>query len=729
MEALIQAIAHSRGKDGTRQTLQEHLSNVATLAAGYASAWGGQDAATFLGLTHDLGKMKATWQERILDLEAWDDAGKPPAGKPVFVEMKHDHKMSSAAYVMQKYHADALALLVAGHHGGIPDFNKFITEMESGKWDASRDEVINLCQTHGFVMGKKQPVSSDGICDYFALMMLYSCLVDADCVDTSAHHEGRLVGTFDTMDALFDKLLLLQVDSDASAAVNKMRQDVREACIFKAPAPKGFFNLHAPTGSGKTISGGLFATSHAVFNSLDRIIYVAPYRTIIDQTAEIYAGVFGDSNVLAHHSTSDLWHGTGEQEKLQRQTAENWEGVPVVVTTSEQFFESLFSGRPGAARKVHNIANSMIVIDEPQALPARLLIPCMAALKAMVNQFGCSVLFMSATVPPLETLLDTHAVQLLDGTFKAAQRVTVDIEKFSDSKWSDLSTFMATTKQSLAIANTKAGALRIFKGLPMVSRTYLSTWLCPAHRKVVINGVKAKLKTGKACHVASTQVIEAGVDLDFPDTLLREKAPLDSLLQAFGRCNRHGKGHGQCFVFSPIEGNQLTDYDKAISIVNHLLYVKKMDAFDAATLEKYYTMLYAISNLDGLDIIKHVTALNFETVRDGNEEGDEGGFRLIADGQVHLICEYGTADQKHGLQDAIAAIKSKVADDDIPPRWATRRLQNFVVSVYPRTFEKLDAVSDIEPLFLNYHVWKGDYSDQTGLGDVIDSLSATSDGD
>ena len=719
MDTLTQAIAHSKGKDGTRQTLQEHLSNVAALAAEYATAWGAQDAATFIGLTHDLGKLKATWQERILDLEAWDEDGKPSAGKPVFVEMKHDHKMAAAAYVYEKYHDVQNALLIAGHHGGIPDFAKFVTEMESGKWNAGRQEIVERVGT------LQIPKPHLETYDYFALMMLYSCLVDADCVDTSQHHDGRLVGMFATMDQLFDKLLLLQVESNASLAVEKMRQQVREACIFKAPSAKGFFNLHAPTGSGKTISGGLFATSHAVFNDLRSIVYVAPYRTIIDQTADVYASIFGAENVLAHHSTSDFWHGTGSSEKLQRQTAENWEGVPVVVTTSEQFFESAFSGRPGAARKLHNLAKTLIVIDEPQALPARLLIPCLAFLKTLVENFGCSVLFMSATVPPLETLLDTHVVQLLNSTFKPAKRVTVDIDKFNSCLWSDLSSFMSATKQSLSIANTKAGALRIFKGLPQASRTYISTWLCPAHRKVVINGVKAKLKAGAGCHVASTQVIEAGVDLDFPDTLLREKAPLDSLLQAFGRCNRHGLGSGKCYVFSPLEGNQLHDYDKAISIVNHLLYEKRLDAFNATTLEKYYTMLYAISNLDALDVMTHVNALNFETVRDGNDEG-EGGFRLIADGQVHLICAYGTAEQRHGLQDAIDAIKSKVADDDIPPRWATRRLQNFVVSVYQKTFEKLDGAFPLglTHLFLNYYVCSVDYSAQTGLGSVIDSLNS-----
>jgi CRISPR-associated endonuclease/helicase Cas3 len=716
MDCLVRTIAHSKNDAGVRQTLEEHLANVAALAQQFASPFAQEKAAEYVAWAHDLGKMKASWQDRVLRLEAGE--------KPQWEELKHDHKMCGAALV---YATSKLAsLLIAGHHGGIPDFSTFVSEIESGKWEASRKEVAERVEA----LQSSKPPSAHFATDYFQLMMLFSCLVDADSIDTSAHFENRIATPrFNTMEELFDKLLFVQIESSASDAVQSMRSAVRDACLAKASVPRGFFSLHAPTGSGKTISGGLFATSHAVHHDLSRIIYVAPYRTIIDQTADIYGGIFGDENVLPHHSTADFWTGSGEAEKLQRQLAENWD-VPIVVTTSEQFFESLFSGRPGAARKLHNLVNSVIVVDEPQALPLRLLTPCMAALKSLVSQFGCSVLFMSATVPALQhgRLLggDTAVHDILDKDFVSAQRVSVDIDHFRSCYWSEVSQFMEGTKQSLSIANTKIGALRIFRGLPMSSRTYLSTWLCPTHRKEIVKSIKTKLSSGAACHVSSTQVIESGVDLDFPDTLLREKAPLDSLLQAFGRCNRNGNGEGRCYVFSPTEGNALKDYDKAISVVNVLLYERRLDPFAAETLSEYYKMLYAISNLDSKEIMKNVEGLNFETVRCGNEETEEGGFRLIANDQIHLIVEYGTAGQCKALQEAVSAIKAKVAADEVPPRWATRRLQNFVVSVFPNVFEKLDRAFPlaIEHLFLNYYTWKGDYSGQTGLGDVIDSLSS-----
>jgi CRISPR-associated endonuclease/helicase Cas3 len=378
--------------------------------------------------------------------------------------------------------------------------------------------------------------------------------------------------------------------------------------------------------------------------------------------------------------------------------------------------------------------NSVIIIDEPQALPLRVLTPCLAALKALVEQFGCSVLLTTATTPPLqhEGLLGSVPVtsviaQDLSKSFGASDRVKVDIQKFNGSYWSALAAFMSQQKQVLAIANTKAGALAIYNSLPPQSRTFISTWLCPAHRNKVIEDVRQALQSGRACHVASTQVIEAGVDLDFRDVMLREKAPLDSMLQAFGRCNRNGSGEGKCYIFSPQEGNRLPDYAAAIECVNELLYRRGLDIHDPATLRLYYEMLYSQKNLDSHGIMGHVEQLNFETIRDGNDDG-EGDFRLINTSQIHLVVEYGTAEQRKQLREAVGAIRQAEENDIKFPRWAVRRLQNFVVSVYPQTFAKLEEVFPfaLSHLYLNYYTWTGDYSERTGLGNVIESLRAES---
>jgi CRISPR-associated endonuclease/helicase Cas3 len=669
--------------------------------------------ANYLGWLHDTGKLRPTWQQRILDIEAFEE--KTSHVKPLFVESKHDHKMSGAAYV---YPESPLAgLLVAGHHRGLVNFSDFIKEMESKKWEGHRQEIIERIDTLDIpavsVCGMPQ--------DYFSLMMLYSCLTDADCVDTSAHYDRLTPPPFAGMAELHAKLLATSTPTTASAAVQQMRADVRQACLAGIKQAKGFFSLPAPTGSGKTISGGLWATGHAAHHGLGRFVYVAPFRTIIDQTSGIYSDIFGDVNVLSHHSTADFWS-AGCQGRLQRQLAENWD-LPVIVTTSEQFFESAFAGSPSAARKLHNFANSVIVIDEIQALPIRLLTPCLAFLKVLVDKFGCSVLLMSATVPPLAhvKLLGTATVtDILTEHFDAPPRVTLDTETFTNCYWSAIGEFMSTKPQALSIANTKKGALRIYDTLPAASRVYLSTWLCPAHRRVVVKSIENKLTAGKNIHVSSTQVIEAGVDLDFPDTLLREMAPLDSILQAAGRCNRNGHGKGEVFVFSPIEGNALRDYDLPISAVKHLLHAGK-DLLASETLAEYYALLYNVSNLDVKNVMKHCDALNFETVREGNSIG-EGDFKLIEQGQVHLVVEWGDSNK---LQAAIDEIQKKVAADEVPFRWATRRIQHNVVSVFPSTFGKLQEAFPFAttPLYLNYFLWEGQYDEETGLGDVIASLS------
>ena len=705
----VELLAHSLNKAGKRQTLAEHLGNVATLAEKFAAAFGEEAAARFVALVHDIGKARGTWQERLMQLEA--------GLKPAFDETKSDHKMAAAAHAYT--FSVTAALAVAGHHGGIPDLSALKEELASAKWNASRDEAL-----HNLIAaGLEIPVLLQDIAEnYFRILMLFSCLVDADSIDTSSHFFSRLdVPQFDCLSTLYEKMLAAKPScASASGEVVTMRQAIRDACINSATKARGFFSLHAPTGSGKTISGALFALKHAAHHGMSRVIYVAPYRTIIDQTASVYQSILGEKNVLPHHSTSDFWTGSGQEDKVQRQIAENWEG-PVVVTTAEQFFESLYSGRPGASRKLHNLVNSVIVIDEPQALPVSLLTPCFAALKALVGDYGCTVILMTATMLPLEHggLLGQEVTSILDSQVNLI-RVEVNLDKFKGSLWSDISAFMSQQRQVLSISNTKAGALRIYESLPKESRVYISTWLCPTHRQKLIQRVRTALNAGESCHVSSTQVVEAGVDFDFPEVMFRERAPLDSILQAFGRCNRNGLGHGVGYVFAPVEGNLLPDYRIGIACVNELLYKQGRDAYDAQTLRDYYTMLYSQKNLDAHEIMQQVEALAFQTLRDG-----ENCFRLIKTPQEHLVVNYGSDEELGKLHDAVSAIEHATKNDDVMPRWPIRRLQKHVVSVYPQTLAKLEEMYPlaITHLLLNYHLWTGAYSETTGLGNVIASLS------
>lgn len=705
----VELLAHSLNKAGKRQTLAEHLNNVAALTQEFAAIFGEEGVARFIALIHDIGKAKGTWQERLMQLER--------GLRPAFDETKSDHKMAGAAYAYTL--SATAALTVAGHHGGIPDLSALKKEMETGKWDESRDEALHNLGEAGLEI---PTLLKDIAEDYFRVLMLFSCLVDADSIDTSSHFLLRLeVPQFDCLSTLFEKMLAAKPScASASGEVIAMRQTVRDACMSSATKARGVFSLHAPTGSGKTISSALFALKHAAHHGMNRFIYVAPYRTIIDQTASVYESILGEKNVLAHHSTSDFWTGSGQEDKVQRQIAENWD-VPVVVTTAEQFFESLYSGRPGASRKLHNIVNSVIVIDEPQALPISLLTPCCAALKALVHEYGCSAMLTTATMLPLEHEgLVGHEVTCILGNEVKLTRVEVNLDEFKGSLWSDIAAFMSQQKQVLSISNTKAGALRIYESLPKESRVYISTWLCPAHRQKMIQQVRTALQAGESCHVSSTQVVEAGVDFDFPDVMFREKAPLDSILQAFGRCNRNGLGHGVGYVFAPVEGNRLPDYRIGIACVDELLYEQGRDPYDAQTLRDYYTMLYSQKNLDAHDIMQQVEALAFQTLRDS-----EDGFRLIRTPQEHLVISYGSDEELDKLHEAVTQIEKAIKNDEVMPRWAIRRLQKHVVSVYPRTLVKLEETYPlaVTHLLLNYHLWTGAYSGTTGLGNVIASLS------
>jgi len=704
-------IAHSRNKSGERQTLLDHLCLVANLADLFAAHISPESAqlAKLAGYLHDIGKAKQSWQDRLFALEE--------GHKLEWNDVLHDHKMCSAVFAWQRGLTN-LACIIAGHHLGMEDFDDLKSYVQSGVREQAVTEVKQ--KLSGYLDGLSY---LDAPGDYYHLVMLFSCLVDADSLDTSQHFENNaILPVFPSMSKLYE--LLNQTEpknGKVGDSILKLRQAIKKACLKFATRPKGAFSLNTPTGSGKTISGGLFALGHAVHHGMRRIIYVAPYRTIIDQTAAIFKAIFGNESVLAHHSTAEFWSGKKEDDIIQRQLADNWD-IPIVVTTAEQFFESLYSGRPGASRKLHNIVNSVIVIDEMQALPVRFLTPCCAALENLITKFKCSVLFTTATLPPLHhpALLGAMKIQkVIEKT--SCRRVTVFKSKFRASKWSQLSEFMASHKQALAICNTRGNALMIYDNLPPDSKLYISTWLCPAHRLQVIEKIRTRLNEGLPIHVSSTQIIEAGVDFDFPDLLLREKAPLDSMMQAFGRCNRNGNGKGHCYIFSPIEGNKLTDYNQGISIVDDLLYKRKMNPHDPETMQAYYRRLYDRRNLDDYKIMEQVANLNFRTIREG-----EHPFHLISEKQVNLVVYYGTPEEQHELEDAIQAIEAGVSQN-LPAhkwRWAVRRLQPYVVTLYPNAFERLGQAFpySIKPLVLNYFLWSGNYSKYVGLGNVMSSL-------
>jgi CRISPR-associated endonuclease/helicase Cas3 len=710
-------LAHSINTDGVQQQLVKHLENVASLAQEFGQVISEENAACVSGLLHDLGKAKTSWQTRLEMLQRGEE--------PAFSQVLHDHKFTSAVYAWTQGMQD-IAQVIAGHHGGMINLPELRQIVEQGQYnEGARESALKLSN---FLANVGRAALSKA--DFYRMVMLFSCLCDGDCIDTSDHFGVRLhVAKPESLVELYSVLATHNVQSttNVSDRILKLRHDVRNASVDAQALPKGFFQLHSVTGSGKTISGGLFALGHAVHHGLRRIVYVAPFRSIIDQTAAVYKSILGEESVLAHHSTADFWTERNEyQAQVQKQLAENWE-VPVVVTTAEQFFESLYSSRPAASRKLHNIAHGVVIIDEVQALPLRLLTPCFAVLKKLVEEYGCTVLFTTATMPPLcnEALLGKVKItNILRQKHTDHRRVRIFKERFKGAYWFQVAEFMSTAKQALLIANTRDNAFTVYKDLPVSSRMYLSTWMCPTHRVQVIEQVRQRLQSGEPCHLASTQVIEAGVDFDFPDLMLREKAPLDSMLQAFGRCNRNGKGKGHCYIVSPAAGNKLADYEQGIAVVNKLIFEQKLNPHDRKTMEKYYSLLYQEKNLDTERVMANVAKLNFRDIREGTE--NTHGFRLILENQIHVIVKFGTPEQKAKLQEAITAIEKGVAEKQKPGdyKWAVRHLQKYVVSLHEHSFKRLQQVFPfgLKPLLLNYWLWLGEYSTAVGLGNVMESL-------
>jgi CRISPR-associated endonuclease/helicase Cas3 len=397
-------------------------------------------------------------------------------------------------------------------------------------------------------------------------------LVDADWLDTEAFmKDGEVVrGDFATTDTLWKRLqnhlLGLQetaLKTDVNPQINLKRKALLNNCIQAADEPRDLFTLTAPTGSGKTLSSAAFALKHAVKKGLRRVIYVVPYNTIIEQNATVFEDIFGQENVLQHHSgvQYDSDENSPEHEKVYRKllATENWD-APFIVTSSVRFFESLYGNKPSVCRKLHNIANSVIILDEAQMVPLPHLIPCVRALEELVLHYNCTVVLATATQANLngffERLEPKEIVEDPPGMYEFFRRVTFETlpNALNDE---DLVKRLQSHKQVLCVVNTRKRAQMLIESLGN-DAFHLSTTMVPAHRTHVLSTIRKRLNDGDSCRVVSTSMIEAGVDVDFP-IAYREQAGLDSIIQTAGRCNRKGKekiSSSKVYIFSTEDGVQ-----------------------------------------------------------------------------------------------------------------------------------------------------------------------------
>ena len=531
-------------EDGREETVRSHLQDTARLAASFAAGFGAEEQGRLMGLAHDLGKYSASFQRHL-------------RGAPNRV----DHSTAGAVELWKRRQCPA-AFAVAGHHGGLPDggsrtdncdqptllgrFNR----AQMGKladYSAWADEIsLPQAQLPPYLQGRRV----DPLDSMFYTRMLYSCLVDADFLATEAFMSGHnRTHTAFSMEALEQKLKAYTAPwFPPRGELNTLRCSILENCRQKGEteAP-GLFTLTVPTGGGKTVSSLAFALAHARRHHLERIIYVIPYTSIIEQNAEVFRRILGPDAVLEHHSglLYDLEGEANPKTIHMAQATENWD-MPVVVTTAVQFFESLFSNRSSKCRKLHQLARSVIIFDEAQMLPIPMLRPCVYAISQLIAHFSASAVLCTATQPALmpifrEFIPEMTGTELCPPEIFASpvfQRVRFCRE--GKMSWEVLAAELNKQQQVLCIVNSRKGAQAVFEGLEGEGSFHLSTLMYPAHREQVLAEIRQRLRENQPCRVVSTSLIEAGVDVDFP-AVYREEAGLDSILQAAGRCNREGK--------------------------------------------------------------------------------------------------------------------------------------------------------------------------------------------
>ena len=544
----MEYVSHLR-EDGSYQPLKEHLEGTATRSAKFAASFGASSHAERTALLHDIGKYSPNGQRRQRDPEHT-------------AKVDHSTAGAKAAADLDDMHA---AFAIAGHHGGLPDLGTR-SSLDDGTLCARLNKKLtggddpSAWRSEISLPAGVQPTPpwlprNDVRLTAMYIRMLFSCLVDADFLDTerALSKEEKPRGIGESMPALLEKLQahvakwLEKPKSDLCA----LRNEVLRRCLRGSEDPQGLYSLTVPTGGGKTVSSLAFALSHAVKHGMKRIIYVIPYTSIIDQNAKVFRDILGDENVVEHHSQVDLPDTDAETpDALRKRLAcENWD-APVIVTTAVQFFESFYAAKPGRCRKLHNVANSVVIFDEAQTLPISLMRPCVSVIDQLVQHYGVTAVLCTATQPELLSIFSgftagTRIQELVpdpDALFSSLRRVTFQQDGMVSDE--ELAARIRQENAVLCIVNSRKQARSLYEALPEEGRFHLSTLMNAIDRERTIATIRERLDKKQCCRVISTSLIEAGVDVDFP-TVYRELAGLDSILQAAGRCNREGKEAAQ----------------------------------------------------------------------------------------------------------------------------------------------------------------------------------------
>ena len=699
------------------QTLQSHLVNVGEMAAEFAQVFGAQEIACQTGKLHDLGKYSEAFDRRL--------HGGPSV----------DHATAGAKIAVERWGnviGKLMAFCIAGHHAGLANGNgegdnrRTLKQRLALQFGADIPALDNLWQQEIKLPQNlpAPPLKADAHHPFFSYAfftrMLYSCLVDADYLDTEAFYlklenkasERGGYPDLNTLQHNFNQFIndfrrrIAQAPEQTeaekrNAALNRLRSEILEHAVEQAAQPQGLFTLTVPTGGGKTFTSMAFALEHAKQHGMRRVIYVIPFTSIIEQNAAEFRKAFGELGeqaVLEHHSTFDdgKLQNEATKDKL-RLASENWD-APIVVTTAVQFFESLFADRSSRCRKLHNIAGSVIILDEAQMLPLNLLLPIMQAIKELAQNYRCSIVMCTATQP---------AVQAENGFYRGFENVReiapkptalfnklrrTTMQHIGTQTDADLLAKLGEHPQMLVIVNNRRHARSLYDQAKHLDGTFhLTTLMCAKHRSQKLDEIRGRLKNGEPCRVIATSLIEAGVDVDFP-LVMRAEAGLDSVAQAAGRCNREGKRPSEnsfVWIFAPEEQWKAPPELATQAAVMRLTADSfSDDLLSTQAVAAYFAELYQLkgSELDNKKILKmhNDTGQNldfpFQTIADK--------FRMIESHMQPLIIPFDV--------DAENLISSLHHADHIGG--LLRKLQPYTVQIPEKALAALYKAGRIEPI-------------------------------
>lgn len=703
-----QLIAHSTNSEGLEHSLRSHLKNVSDVMAVFAENPLYEDIFRLTGLLHDIGKYQIAFQKYLRE-----------GGKRGSVP----HASLGASYAIN-YKLYESAFAINGHHKGLPDkadlqddYAEFKELQSASIWESFLNDA-NIKE--GDL--KNKSLELENIEKELFIRFLFSALTDADWLDTEKHFNQQLSDQRRAPDFNADFLIIKlknELESkNKEGVINQLRNIVREYAVNHANMPTGFFSMTLPTGMGKTLASINWALEHAKYNELKRIIIVLPFISIIDQTASEFKRIFGEDQILEHHSgfiedeenhNENKSESCSDDSNLKRLATENWD-YPIIVTTSVQFFESLFANKPSRCRKVHNIANSVVIFDEVQTLPKNLVIPTLSIMKNVQKVMNTSFLFCTATQPAFERTDKFNGIDKIfslvenpEKIFEATRRVRYTaLNQYVPIGLTELADHILDRKVSaLAVFNTKKQALLFYKeiqGRTGFKTFHLSTSMYPAHRKKVIESIRESLRNNEMILVSSTQLIEAGVDFDFP-CVAREISPMESIIQSAGRCNREGrmKEPGEAIIFKLKDAGAPNNQYRSLAEFANTLYKEKEDLLCKHELfgEYYSKALNLLIEPDKLKIEDDRLNFRFKTVAEK--------YRLIDDNTVPVFI----------LCNESRDLYERIHHKPVLSRSDYRLMQQYSVQFFEKFLK--DNIDKIGKESQGYWVWHGEYNEDYGV--------------